>query len=108
MQAFLHECRMSLPADVWDKEFAEADRSAGETFHVVEWMVSVLAATQHPIIPSLRQALDAMLIVLRLDRGNTRWETLRQLNYGKYWKSQYGYERLAEPNVAGERGPQPS
>ena len=91
MQAFLQECRASLPAAVWDKEFAEAERSAGNTFHVVEWMVAVLAATQSPIPPPLRRALDAMLDALGLDRGSARWEALRHLNYGAYWKAQYGY-----------------
>jgi hypothetical protein len=91
MQVFLQECRASLPAAVWDKEFAEAERSAGMTFHVVEWMVSVLAVTQQPITPPLRRALDAMLDSLGLDRGSTRWYDLRRLNYSAYWKSQYRY-----------------
>ena len=91
MQAFLQECRICLPADVWDKEFVAAERFAGETFHVVEWMVSVLAATQQPVTPGLRHALDALLDARGLDRSRTRWEALRHLNYGAYWKSQYGY-----------------
>ncbi|MDY3557302.1 hypothetical protein R5W24_006490 [Gemmata sp. JC717] len=91
MQAFLRECRASLPTDVWDKEFVAAERSAGETWHVVEWMVFVLNATQHPITPALRQALDAMLDARGLDRHDPRCGALRHLNYGAYWKSQYGY-----------------
>lgn len=91
MQAFLVECRACLPAAVWDMEFAEAKRSAGETFHVVEWMVSVLAATQQPITAPLRRALDAILSELGVDRSGARWEALRHLNYGEYWKAQYGY-----------------
>jgi hypothetical protein len=91
MQVFLQECQACLPAIVWDNEFAEAKRSAGMKFHVVEWMVSVLAVTQQPISPPLRRALDAMLDTLGLDRGSTFWPELRRLNYGAYWKSQYGY-----------------
>ncbi len=91
MQVFLSECRACLPAAVWDEEFTEAERKAGMTFHVVEWLVSVLAATQQPIAPPLRRAIDAMLGAMGLDRGSTRWEALRHLNYGAYWKSQYGY-----------------
>ena len=91
MQAFLRECHACLSADVWGKELADAERSAGETFHVVEWMVSVLAATQQPITPPLRRALDAVLDARGLDRNSTRWEALRHLNYGAYWKSRYGY-----------------
>jgi hypothetical protein len=91
MQSFLSVCRASLPTAVWDKEFAEAERSAGNTFHVVEWMVSVLAAMQLPIAPELRRSLDAMLVALGMDRASMRWESLRHLNYGAYWKAKYGY-----------------
>jgi hypothetical protein len=89
MQVFLQECRASLPAAVWDKEFAKPERWAGETFHVVERIVSVLSVTQQPITPPLRQALDAMLDARGLDRDSTSWQDLRRLNYGAYWKSQH-------------------
>ncbi|HQR07974.1 MAG TPA: hypothetical protein PLN21_14195 [Gemmatales bacterium] len=92
MQAFLLECRTIVPLDVWKKEgFEEPQRWAGNTFHIVERMVLVLAAMQQPITPPIRLALDAMLDVLGLDRCTVRWEALRHLNYGAYWKSQYGY-----------------
>jgi hypothetical protein len=91
MQAFLLECRASLPAAVWDREFAQANRSAGETFHVVEWMVALLADTQQPVTPALRRALDTMLNAVGIDRTSSQWEALRYLNYGAYWKSKYGY-----------------
>jgi len=90
MESFLLECRASMPPDVWRREeFEEPQRWAGETFHVVERMVSVLAATQQPIAPPMRRALDAMLDTLGMDRS--RWDALRRLNYGAYWRSQYGY-----------------
>jgi hypothetical protein len=91
MQSFLLECRAIMPTEVWEKQYEEARRSAGETFHVVQWMVSVLAVTQMSITPRLRRALDAMLDTLGMDRGKLKWEALRLLNYGEYWKSQYGY-----------------
>ncbi len=91
MQAFLLECRASLPTTVWDRELAEAEGSAGETLHIVKWMVTLLAATQLPIPPQLRRALDAMLEALGQDRSDPGWETLGGLNYGAYWKAQYGY-----------------
>ncbi|HEX4613159.1 MAG TPA: hypothetical protein VH092_33530 [Urbifossiella sp.] len=91
MQAFLQECRASLPTAVWDREFADAERSAGETLHVVRWMVTVLAATQLPITPQIRRALDAMLEALGQDRSCPGWEALQGLNYGTYWKAQLGY-----------------
>lgn len=91
MQSFLVACRESMPAPEWDKEYAEADRSAGSTLHVVESMVAALAASEMPIPPRLRLALDRMLEALGVDRGTTRWERLRHLNYGPYWKSVYGY-----------------
>ncbi len=91
MQAFLSECRASMPLAVWEKHSEEARRSAGRTFHIVEWMVSVLAETQQPITPPLRRAIDAMLDALRLDRRNVNWDVLQRLNYDQYWKSRYGY-----------------
>jgi hypothetical protein len=77
MKSFLVECQACLPPDVWETQYEEARRSAGKTFHIVEWMVSVLASTQQPITPSLRRALDAMLDALGMDRGTTVWNALR-------------------------------
>jgi hypothetical protein len=91
MQSFLQECRATMPAGLWEQHSADAERHAGRTFHVVDWMVSVLADTQLPITPQLRRALDEMLDALGMDRTNLEWDTLRELNYGAYWKSKYGY-----------------
>jgi hypothetical protein len=54
-------------------------------------MMTVLAAAQPPITPQLRRAVDTMLEVLGQDRGGPGWEALQGLNYGAYWKAQYGY-----------------
>lgn len=91
MQAFLEGCRACLsPAD-WAKHFEEAERYAGETFHIVEHFVRVLATTQVPVPSQLRQSIDAMLESLNIDRKKSTWDDLRRLNYGQYWKAQYGY-----------------
>jgi methionyl-tRNA synthetase len=91
MLSFLDECRVCMAPNDWERHFDEARQSARETIHIVEHLVFVLAATQMPIPPRLRRSIDAMLDSLNMDRGNCRWEHLRRLNYGKYWKTQYGY-----------------
>lgn len=91
MQAFLEECRSCMSPVDWAKHFEEAERYAGETFHIVEHFVRVLATTQVPIPSQLRQSIDAMLESLNIDRKDSNWDDLPRLNYGQYWKAQYGY-----------------
>lgn len=91
MRSFLEECRVSMsPAD-WVRHFGEAERYAGETLHIVQHFLSVLAVTQVPIPPQLRKSIDGMLEALSINRKDCKWEDLRRLNYGSYWKAQYGY-----------------
>ena len=92
MQAFLNECQAVMPKEVWARHYEEASRHAGETFHIVEHFVFVLAATNVPVPPELRKSIDMMLDTLKMNRGDCNWENLRRLNYGKYWRTQYGYE----------------
>jgi hypothetical protein len=92
MQSFLEQCRSCMSPVDWAKHSEEAARYAGETFHIVEHFVRALATTQVPIPPQLRQSLDAMLESLSIDRKDSNWDDLRRLNYGQYWKAQYGYE----------------
>ena len=91
MQLFLEECRTCMSPEDWERHFGEAKRYAGETFHIVESLVFVLATTQMPIPPRLRKAIDAMLEELKINRHDCGWKDLRRLNYGKYWMTQYGY-----------------
>ena len=91
MQSFLSECRASMPAEDWERHHAEASRSAGETFHIVEHLVFVLASSQLPISARLRKSIDAMLESLGIDRQTTSWKDLKRLNYDKYWRDRYGY-----------------
>lgn len=91
MQSFLNECRASMPADDWEHYYDDASRSAGETFHIVEHLIFVLASKQLPISARLRKSIDAMLDVLGIDRRATTWKDLARLNYGKYWQARYGY-----------------
>jgi hypothetical protein len=90
MQAFLDECQRCMTPQDWEKHFAEVTSGAGNTFHLVEYMVSLLAAKQLPITPSLRRSIDAMLDALKW--GRSSWKELEDLNYGDYWKAQYGYK----------------
>lgn len=96
MAAFLEVCRAELPASISERHLAGAERFDASRYHVVEQMVVVLAARKHPIGAPLRKALDAMLEMLEIDRRNAPWPELRRLNYGAYWKSQYGYEDDAD------------
>ena len=91
MQLFLNECRASMSAVDWDIHFAEASRSAGNTFHIVENLIYVLVSQQQPISAPLRKSIDAMLDTLGIDRRATSWKDLARLNYGKYWQAFYGY-----------------
>ena len=91
MQSFLSECRASMPAEDWERHHAEASRSAGETFHIVEHLVFVLASSQLPISARLRKSMDAMLESLGIDRQTTSWNDLKRLNYDKYWRARYRY-----------------
>ncbi len=91
MQSFLNECRAAMSDEDWAHHYANASRSAGETFHIVEYLVSVLTSTQLPISAPLRKSIDAMLDSLGIDRRVSTWKDLKRLNYGKYWQARYGY-----------------
>jgi hypothetical protein len=91
MQSFLEECRVSLSPAVWTLHYSEARQQAGETLHIVQHFMWLLADKQLPISPRLRKAIDAMLEGLNIDRKESRWKDLHQLNYSPYWKAQYGY-----------------
>jgi hypothetical protein len=91
MQSFMEECRTCMPPEDWERHFGEAKKYAGNTFHIVESLVFMLAASQMPIPPRLRKAIDAMLEALKINRQDSRWEDLRRLNYGRYWMTKYGY-----------------
>jgi hypothetical protein len=91
MQTFLNECKTSLLPSEWAKHFDNSSATAGNTFHVVEYLIGVLADQQTEISPPLRKSIDGMLTALEIDRRTTIWDDLRRLNYGPYWRIHYGY-----------------
>ena len=89
MHTFLDVCRTCMSTEQWSRYYPEAERSAGETFHVVENLVFALSETQTLITPNLRKAIDAVIQECGIERDG--WADLRKLNYDAYWRRQYGY-----------------
>lgn len=90
MLAFIEECRKHLSKDKWDHYYSDAVSLAGNTWHIVEYLVFALVETQVPILPKLRKSLEHVLETCDVDRE--RWTELRLLNFDSYWRKQYGYE----------------
>ena len=90
MTAFIETCRACMTAEQWDDYYPEANRSAGETFHIVTALIFALGKIQTPIVPELRKAIESVIEVCGIDRN--RWTDLRALNYDTYWRAQYGYD----------------
>ncbi len=79
-----------MTPEQWDRYYTEAEKSAGETFHIVSHLVFALAEIQVPIAPKLRKALDTLIQECGIDRKC--WTDIKRLNYDAYWRSQYGYD----------------
>jgi len=90
MRSFIETCRVFMTSEQWNHYYPEAEKSAGETFHIVRDLVSALGETQIPIVPKLRKAIENVVVECGLDRN--RWTHLRNLNYDTYWRTQYGYD----------------
>ena len=103
MRSFVDLCRECMNTEQWNRYYPEAERSAGETFHIVRDLVYALKVTQVPIEPKLRRSLDAVILECGLDRN--RWSDLRNLNYDEYWKSQYGYNDAVRPSAGDSFNP---
>lgn len=89
MRSFIDVCRSCMPPEHWSLYYQEAKSSAGETLHIVEYLVFALTVAQTTISPNLRKAIDAVIEVCEIDRD--RWTDLRKLNYDAYWRARYGY-----------------
>ncbi len=76
----------------WTATFNEAKSLAGNTFHIVEFFIWFLADKRIPISKNLRGSIDALLEALDIDRKTSTWKDLALLNYGDYWRKQYGYK----------------
>ncbi|MCA9090535.1 MAG: hypothetical protein KDA90_18085 [Planctomycetaceae bacterium] len=106
MRSFFETCRDFMTSEQWNRYYPEAQRSAGETFHIVSHLVFALAETQVPIAPKLRKAIDLMLEECGVDRS--RWTDLSCLNYDAYWRSKYGYDGTRGENTDRFRPQSPS
>ena len=89
MRRFIDVCRECMNTEQWNRYCAEAEQSAGVTFHIVRDLAYAIKVTQVPIEPNLRRSLDSVILECALDRN--RWSDLHALNSDEYWKSQYGY-----------------
>ncbi len=89
VQSFVDECKLCMTPDDWTRYYVEAKQSAGESFHIFDYLISALASTQLKINPQLRTAIDAVLEAYDIDRKVI--ENLQELNYDRYWKERYGY-----------------
>ncbi len=89
MQSFIDACRSCMTVEQWNRYYPEAEKTAGETFHIVRDLVFALTATQIPIEPKLRKSIDSVIEECGLDRS--RWSDLKRLNYDSYWRARYGY-----------------
>lgn len=98
MQSFIETCQACMTSEQWACYFPEAERSAGETFHIVRDLVFALAETQTPILPPLRKALEHVLQECGIDRNS--WTDLRRLNFDPFWRTQYGYDRPTNGDMA--------
>jgi hypothetical protein len=90
MLDFISLCQKHISAEHWSEYYGEAQRSAGETFHIVEYLVFALKATRVPMVPELRKSLESVIRECEIDRDN--WKDLRDLNFDSYWRSEYGYD----------------
>jgi hypothetical protein len=89
MESFFTVCRSAMPPKHWQEYFAEAQATAGETFHIFDQMIFALAETQVFVTPQLRKSIDAVIDACEIERSRMR--DLQRLNYDSYWKAQYGY-----------------
>ena len=96
IENFINVSREIMSAKDWDKYYTSMKDSAGESFHIFEFLISGLVLTKTPIKPTLRKAIDEVLTNYMIDREN--WPELRELNYDEYWKDVYGYKSSKPTN----------
>lgn len=87
-----------MTSEQWDRYYPGAEKSAGETFHIVRDLVFALTETQTPIAPKLRKAIETVVLECGIDRN--RWTDLKNLNYDAYWRTQYAYDGTASSDVS--------
>ncbi len=90
VDAFVHECRLAIPPEDFERFHAEAIATAGDSSHVFDMMVDALSRTKTEITPNLRKAIERVLGAYKWDRE--RLPALSKLRYDDYWKREYGYE----------------
>lgn len=88
MQEFISCCKDSMTAKEWELYFPEAELSAGETFHIVEYLMFALGKCQTTITPPLRKSFDTMM--KGLDINPSEWRELSSLNLDAHWREHYG------------------
>lgn len=97
MRSFIDVCRSCMTVEQWSHYYPEAEKSAGETFHIVRDLVFALTAIQIPIEPKLREAIESVIEECGVDQNH--WSDLKRLNYDAYWQGRYGYNN-ANDNVS--------
>lgn len=90
VHAFVNECRIAMAPSEFERFHAEAEATAGNSFHIFEAMIYALSCTETQIPPALRKAIDSILGLHEVDRD--RIVSLSTLQYDAYWKRQYGYD----------------
>lgn len=88
MREFISRCRDSMTAEEWDTHFPEAEQSAGETFHIVEYLMDALGKCQTVITPTLLRSIDTMMKELEI--APSEWTEFTNLNLDSYWQDHYG------------------
>lgn len=90
VDAFVHECRLAIRPEEFERFYVEAVATAGDSSHIFDMMAAALSRTKTEITPNLRKAIECVLDAHKWDRE--RLPALSKLRYDDYWKRQYGYE----------------
>ena len=94
---FLTECRAAMPDARYREWLQDVEPSAGDSLDIFTGMVCGLRIDQTPVTPSLRKAIERVLIAHGLDHAKKR--ELSDLNVGAYWVRKY---REAEGDFTAE------